>query len=198
MESESFAKLQQRIAQFHQAEIQPVAGVGPQRPAHATIAQLLDGATEAQIGAQVRELRARRGFANHVRYNLRILESLVAQQADYENISVASRTRYELDEAAVALLTAFTDDDGNATATWTTWVDRLLDELLIDHPMVPSDEWERGLLAPEPPQLRAPNGAIASSWSDAIPLEASIVAIFRQKLLFLASEARLDGECQEG
>ena len=41
MESESFAQLQQRIAQFHQAEIQPLAGA-PQRPAQAMIAQLLD------------------------------------------------------------------------------------------------------------------------------------------------------------
>ena len=92
MESESFAQLQQRIAQFHQAEIQPLAGA-PQRPAQAMIAQLLDGATEAQIGAQVRELHTRRGFANHVRYNLRILESLVAQQADPRRGEAAARTR---------------------------------------------------------------------------------------------------------
>ena len=82
----AFHALQQNLANFHGAQVLPQkpTGLGKGASKRSVITKLLDGATESQICAQVRELRTRAHFANHVRYNLRIIESLVTQADAYK------------------------------------------------------------------------------------------------------------------
>ncbi len=98
------------------------------------------------------------------------LPVIVAEQADFQSIDEQARIAYELDDQAPAGLAAYASA-GSPSAQWVAYVSRLLDEVLPRYPLVPGKEWTAGMLQPELPLLRGPDGRALANWNGAVKID---------------------------
>jgi putative nucleotidyltransferase with HDIG domain len=106
-------------------------------------------------------------FLKDLRTPFRNLPVVISEQTEFEGIRPEIRETFALDEASLAALADYAIES-KPTEAWEGWVDQLLDEVLPRYPLLDSDDWQRGLLEPEPPQLLGAEGAPAANWNDAI------------------------------
>jgi len=112
-------------------------------------------------------------FLDALRSPLRNLPVLIAQQQDFQSISLDVISAFALDEDSLTALAVYAEADEPNDA-WTGWVDRLLDEELAYRAIVESEDWQRGMNEPEPPRMLGADGNLAAVWSESLQLRGGV------------------------
>ena len=100
-----------------------------------------------------------------LRSALLVLPTIVAPQTSTSDIVEKVRVSFALDDEAINRLREYAFQE-SSKANWKAWVTNLVDEQLLKHPLVDSQEWQLKLTMPTKPILRDPSGKAQADWVD--------------------------------